>query len=46
MIYYVYQSGVVQFLLGLASAVSTMLFLAILVVTVVQRFLLRETSIG
>jgi multiple sugar transport system permease protein len=45
-IYYVYQMGVVQFLLGLASAVSTMLFLAILVVTVIQRFLLRETAIG
>jgi multiple sugar transport system permease protein len=45
-IYYVYQMGVVQFLLGLASAVSTMLFLAILVVTAIQRFLLRETAIG
>jgi len=42
-IYYVYQMGVVQFLLGLASAVSTMLFLAILVVTAIQRFILRET---
>jgi len=45
-IYYVYQQGVVQFLLGLASAVSTLLFLAILVVTVIQRFLLRETPLG
>lgn len=42
-IYYVYQMGVVQFLLGLASAVSTLLFVAILVVTVIQRFALRET---
>lgn len=45
-IYYVYQTGVVQFLLGLASAVSTILFLTILVVTVVQRFLIRETAGG
>lgn len=45
-IYYVYQMGVVQFLLGLASAVSTMLFLAILVVTAIQRFILRETTLG
>ncbi len=37
-IYYVYQTGVVQFLLGLASAVSTLLFIAILLVTLVQRF--------
>jgi multiple sugar transport system permease protein len=45
-IYYVYQMGVVQFLLGLASAVSTMLFLAILVVTAIQRFILRESTRG
>lgn len=45
-IYYVYQMGVVQFLLGLASAVSTLLFIAILVVTLVQRLLLRETADG
>ena len=45
-IYYVYQMGVVQFLLGLASAVSTLLFLAILVVTAIQRFVLRETAFG
>jgi multiple sugar transport system permease protein len=45
-IYYVYQMGVVQFLLGLASAVSTLLFLAILVVTIVQRLLIRETARG
>jgi multiple sugar transport system permease protein len=45
-IYYVYQMGVVQFLLGLASAVSTLLFLAILAVTVIQRFILRETAGG
>ena len=45
-IYYVYQIGVVQFLLGLASSVSTMLFFAILVVTAVQRFLIRETTHG
>ena len=36
----------VQFLLGLASAVSTLLFLTILVVTVIQRFLLREATRG
>ena len=45
-IHYVYQMGVVQFLLGLASAVSTMLFLAILVVTAIQRFILRESTLG
>jgi ABC-type sugar transport system permease subunit len=45
-IHYVYQMGVVQFLLGLASAVSTMLFLAILVVTAIQRFILRESTRG
>lgn len=45
-IYYVYEAGVVRFLLGLASAVSTLLFLAILVVTVIQRLLLRETANG
>src|SRR5205085_2762087 len=34
-IYYVYQMGVVQFLLGLASSVSTLLFLASLIVATV-----------
>ena len=38
--------AVVQFLLGFASAVSMLLFLAILVVTVLQRFVLRERALG
>jgi ABC-type sugar transport system permease subunit len=33
-------------MLGYASAVSVLLFLAILVLTLVQRFLLKETARG
>lgn len=45
-IHYIYQSAVVRQMLGYASAVSILLFLAIMAVTVLQRFLLRETARG
>jgi multiple sugar transport system permease protein len=45
-IYYIYKTAVQQQRLGFASALSILLFLAILVLTVVQRFALRETARG
>ena len=45
-IYYIYQAAVVRNMMGYASAVSVLLFVAILTVTLVQRFLIRETSDG
>jgi multiple sugar transport system permease protein len=45
-IFQVYQSAIVQNMLGYASAVSVLLFIAILVLTVLQRLLLRETVDG
>jgi multiple sugar transport system permease protein len=45
-IVHIYQKAVVQNLLGYASAVSVLLFIAILIVTLLQRVLLRETSLG
>jgi multiple sugar transport system permease protein len=45
-IYYIYKTAVQQQRMGFASAVSILLFIAILVVTMVQRFALRETSRG
>lgn len=41
-IHYIYQTAIVQYRLGYASAVSVLLFLAILAVTLFQRLLLRE----
>ncbi|MBV8566114.1 MAG: sugar ABC transporter permease [Methylobacteriaceae bacterium] len=43
---HIYDTAVVRNILGYASAVSVLLFLAILVVTLVQRTLLRETARG
>lgn len=43
-IYTIYQSAMVRDMMGYASAVSILLFLAILAVTLLQRLLLRETS--
>ncbi len=45
-IYYIYKTAVQQQRMGFASAVSILLFMAILVVTVLQRFALRETARG
>jgi multiple sugar transport system permease protein len=45
-IYHIYQTAIVRNMLGYASAVSVLLFLAILVLTLVQRFLLKETARG
>ena len=45
-IYYIYQTAIVRNLMGYASAVSVLLFLAILMVTLLQRWLLRETARG
>lgn len=45
-IHYIYQTAIVQYRLGYASAVSVLLFLAILAVTLVQRLLLKERAHG
>jgi ABC-type sugar transport system permease subunit len=45
-IYYIYKTAVQQQRLGFASALSVLLFLAIMVLTVVQRFILKETARG
>lgn len=45
-IHYIYQTAVQQQRLGFASALSILLFIAILAVTVLQRFLIRETARG
>ena len=45
-IYYIYQTAIVCNMLGYASAVSILLFVAILAVTLVQRLLLKEVSRG
>ena len=45
-IYYIYQTAIVRNMLGYASAVSILLFVAILAVTLGQRLLLRETARG
>jgi multiple sugar transport system permease protein len=45
-IYYIYLTAVQQQRMGFASAVSILLFMAILLVTVLQRFALRETARG
>ena len=45
-IYYIYQTAIVRNLMGYASAVSVLLFVAILVVTLLQRWLLKETARG
>jgi multiple sugar transport system permease protein len=45
-IHYIYQTAIVQYRLGYASAVSVLLFLAILAVTLLQRLLLRERFRG
>jgi multiple sugar transport system permease protein len=43
---HIYDTAIVRGILGYASAVSVLLFLAILVVTLIQRVLLRETARG
>lgn len=43
-IFFIYQAAVVRNMMGYASAVSVLLFVVILAVTLVQRFLLRETA--
>ena len=45
-IHYVYQTAIVQYRLGYASAVSMLLFALILAVTVLQRLVLRERARG
>lgn len=43
-IHYVYTTAIVRNAMGYASTISILLFLAIIVMTVVQRFLIRERS--
>jgi multiple sugar transport system permease protein len=45
-IVHIYQTAIVRNLLGYASAISVLLFLAILVVTLAQRLVLREQAGG
>ncbi|MCS6780181.1 MAG: sugar ABC transporter permease [Geminicoccaceae bacterium] len=45
-IHYIYQTAIVQFRLGYASAVSVLLFLAILAITILHRLLLAERARG
>jgi multiple sugar transport system permease protein len=45
-IFYIYESAIVRLMLGFASAVSVLLFLAILAVTILQRLILKETARG
>jgi ABC-type sugar transport system permease subunit len=45
-IHYVYQVAIVQYRLGYASAVSMLLFVLILALTVLQRLVLRERARG
>jgi len=45
-IHYVYQTAIVQYRLGYASAVSMLLFALILVLTILQRLVLRERARG
>jgi multiple sugar transport system permease protein len=45
-IFQVYQSAIVRNMLGYASAVSVLLFLVVLALTLLQRLLLRETADG
>lgn len=45
-IHYIYQTAIVQFRLGYASAVSVLLFLTILGVTILHRLLLAERARG
>jgi multiple sugar transport system permease protein len=45
-IHYVYQTAIVQYRLGYASAVSMLLFALILALTVLQRLVLRERARG
>jgi multiple sugar transport system permease protein len=45
-IFYIYESAIVRLMLGYASAVSVLLFLAILAVTILQRLVLKETARG
>jgi multiple sugar transport system permease protein len=41
-IYYIYNTAIVRFLFGYSSAIGLLLFAVILVVTAVQRFVIRE----
>ena len=45
-IHYVYQTAIVQYRLGYASAVSMLLFALILALTILQRLVLRERARG
>lgn len=45
-IFQVYQSAIVRNMLGYASAISVLLFIAVLILTLLQRLLLRETVDG
>lgn len=43
-IFHIYQTAIVRNMLGYASAISVLLFLAVLAVTLVQRLILREVA--
>jgi multiple sugar transport system permease protein len=45
-IHYIYQSAIIRHAMGYASAVSILLFAAILAVTLIQRYLIRERGRG
>ena len=45
-IHYIYQSAIIRHAMGYASAVSILLFLAIIAITVVQRYAIRERGRG
>jgi multiple sugar transport system permease protein len=45
-IHYIYTTAIVRNSMGYASAISILLFLMILVVTVIQRWLIRERAYG
>jgi multiple sugar transport system permease protein len=45
-IHYIYQTAIVRFAMGYASAISMLLFALILVITIVQRYAIRERARG
>ena len=45
-IHYIYQTAIVRFAMGYASAISMLLFVVILIITLVQRYVVRERGRG
>jgi len=44
-IFFIYNAAIVRVLFGYASAIGVLLFLLILVITVIQRFIIKERTI-